>query len=200
MEIAAIVGRIFWKACTHDVTNIACRHERRRQFRYEHEKTKNGQITTNPHAGAKSECITAQINAEMIAGRTCLFDINDSIQSPPPMSNVSKSGLIITNEMSKPGAEPSNSGPVSSVIAPLIPKIIAIIIEGTRLIRPVRRIYFHIEILLSNSRESSRGCLLCSTVVSCWSSRFHLIKCSEKYTISLKNAIIKLIFDGWIEG
>jgi hypothetical protein len=48
MEIANIAGRKFWNECTHDVTNIACNHERRRQFRYEHEKTKNGHITPNP--------------------------------------------------------------------------------------------------------------------------------------------------------
>ncbi len=169
----------------HDVTNIACHHERRSQFRYEHEKTKNGQITTNPHAGAKSECITAQINAEMAAGKTCRFVINDNIQSPPPISNVSNNGPIITNEMSKPRAEPLNYGLVSSVIAPLNPKISAIIIEGTRLIRPASRMYFQIEILLSNSRDNSRGCLLSSIVVSCWRSKFHLHKCSENYTIRM---------------
>lgn len=126
--------------------NIACHHERFRQVKYEHEKIKNGQIITNPHAHAKSECSTAQINADVIARITCRFVINDNIQSPPPMSNVSNNGPNMTNIKSRPGAEPSNSGPVSSVITPLNPKITAIRIEGTRLISPVRRIYFHIEI------------------------------------------------------
>jgi len=47
-------GRMFWNTCTHDVTRIARHNERRRQFRNEQEKTKNGQITTSPHAGATS--------------------------------------------------------------------------------------------------------------------------------------------------
>jgi len=67
MEIATIVGRKFWNACTHDVTNIACHHERFRQAKYEHENTKNGQITPNPHAGAISECTIAQRIAEKTA-------------------------------------------------------------------------------------------------------------------------------------
>jgi len=62
------------------------------------------------------------------------------------MSNVSKGGPIITIPMSRPMAGPSNSGPVSSVITPVSLKIIAITSEGTRLISPVRRTYFHIEI------------------------------------------------------
>jgi hypothetical protein len=140
------VGRIFWNACTHDVTNIACHHERFRQLKYEHEKTKNGQTTPNPHAGAIRECTPAQTNAEKTASLTCRFVINDNIQSPPPMSNVSNGGLIKTIPMSRPRAGPLNSGPVSSVITPLNPKIVVIMSEGTRLISPVRRTYFHIEI------------------------------------------------------
>jgi hypothetical protein len=31
---------------------MACHHERFRQAKYEHEKVKNGQITTNPHGKA----------------------------------------------------------------------------------------------------------------------------------------------------
>ena len=137
---------MFWNACTHDVTNIARHHERLRQPKYEHEKTKNGQITPSPHAGAMSECTVAQIIAEIIASRTGRFVINDNIQSPPAMSNVSKGGPIITSKMKRPMAEPSNSGVVSSVIIPVNPRIIEIISEGTRLISPVRRTYFHIEI------------------------------------------------------
>ena len=146
MAITAIAGRMFWNACTHDVTNIARHHERRHQFKYEHENTKNGQITPSPQAGAKSECTPAQTIAEMIASLTRRFVINDNIQSPPPMSNVSKGGLIMTNPMSRPMAGPWNSGPVSSVITPVDPKIIAITSEGKRLISPVRRTYFHIDI------------------------------------------------------
>lgn len=191
---------MFWNACTHDVTNIARRHERRRQPKYEHEKMKNGQITPSPHAGAISECTPAQINADMTASRTGRFVINDNIQSPPPMSNVSNGGLIKTIPMSRPRAGPLNSGPVSSVITPLNPKIVVIMSEGTRLISPVRRTYFHIEILLSNSRESSHGCFFCSTVIFCSGSKFHLCKCSANYPIYLKNATIKLTLYGRIEG
>ena len=82
----------------------------------------------------------------MIASLTCCFVINDNIHSPPPMSNVSKSGPNMISVMSRLRAEPSNSGPVSSVITPLNPKITAIMSEGRRLISPERRIYFHIEI------------------------------------------------------
>jgi len=146
VAISAIAGRIFWNACTHDVTNIARHHERRRHDKYEHEKTKNGQITPSPHAGAISECTPAQTNADMTASLTCRFVINDNIQSPPAMSKVSIGGLIMTSPMSRPMAGPLKSGPVSSVITPVNPKIIAITSEGTRLISPVRRIYFHIEI------------------------------------------------------
>jgi len=137
---------MFWNACTHDVTKIARHHERLRQPKYEYEKTKNGQITPNPHAGATSECNPAQTKAEMTASGTGRFVINDNIQSTPPMSNVSKGGLIMTSPMSRPIAGPWNSGPVSSVITPVNPKIIAITSEGTRLISPVRKTYFHIEI------------------------------------------------------
>lgn len=155
---------MFWNACTHDVTNIARHHERLRQLKYEHEKTKNGQITPSPQAGAISECSPAQRNAEMTASRTCRFVINDNIQSPPPMSNVSNGGLITTSPMSRPMAGPLNSGPVSSVIIPVNPRIIAIMSEGTRLISPVRRTYFHIEIWLSKSTENNRFCRFVSTV------------------------------------
>ena len=137
---------MFWNACKHDVTKIARHHERLRQPKYEHEKTKKGQITPSPHAGAKIECIAAQIIAEMTASRTGRFVIKDNIQSPPAMSKVSTGGLTITIKMSRPRAGPLNSGPVSSVITPVNPKIIAIMSEGTRLISPVRRTYFHIEI------------------------------------------------------
>ena len=128
------------------MTKIARRHERLRQPKYEHEKTKNGQITPSPHAGAIRECKPAQINAEMTASLTGRFVINDNIQNTPPMSNVSNGGLITTKPMSRLMAEPWNSGVVSSVITPVNPKIIAIMSEGTRLISPVRRTYFHIEI------------------------------------------------------
>jgi len=128
------------------VTNIARHHERLRQPKYEHEKTKNGQITPSPHAGAISECTVAQINAEIIASLTGRFVINDNIQRPPPITNVSKGGPIMTSQMKRPIEEPLNSGPVSSVIIPDTPRIIAIKSEGRRLISPVRRIYFHIEI------------------------------------------------------
>jgi len=137
---------MFWNACTHDVTNIARHHERLRHDKYEHEKTKNGQITPNPHAGAMSECTPAQINAEIIASLTGRFVINENIQSPPPMSNVSKGGPIITSPINSPMAEPLNSGPVSSFITPVTPKIIEIMSEGTRLISPVRRTYFQMGI------------------------------------------------------
>ncbi|HUT45674.1 MAG TPA: hypothetical protein VMX36_05280 [Sedimentisphaerales bacterium] len=128
------------------MTNIACHHERLRQAKYEHEKTKNGQITHSPHAGAISECTTAQTNAYMTASGTCRFVINDNIQSPPPMSNVSNSEPTMTSPMSRPMAGPLKFGPVSSVTTPVNPKIIAIMSEGIRLISPMRRIYFHIEI------------------------------------------------------
>jgi len=141
-----MAGRMFWKACTHDVTNIARHHERRRQAKYEHEKTKNGQITPSPQAGAISECTPAQINADMTASRTCRFVINDNIRNMPLMSSVSRGGLTMTSPMRRPIAGPLNSGPVSSVITPVNPIIIAITSEGTRLISPVRRTYFHIEI------------------------------------------------------
>ena len=137
---------MFWNACTHDVTNIARHHELLRHDKYEHEKTKNGQITPSPHAGAMSECSPAQINAEIIASLTGRFVINENIQSPPPMSNVSKGGPIITSPINRPMAEPSNSGPVSSFITPVTPKIIEIMSEGTRLISPVRRTYFQMGI------------------------------------------------------
>ncbi len=137
---------MFWNACTHDVTNIARHHERFRQFRYEHEKTKNGQITPSPQAGAIRECTPAQTNADMTASVTGRFVINDIIHSPPAISNVSNGGLITTSPMSRPRAGPSNSGLVSSVIIPVNPKISTIIIEGTKLISPVRRTYFHIDI------------------------------------------------------
>jgi len=146
VAITAIAGRMFWNACKHDVTKIARHHERLRQPKYEHEKTKKGQITPSPHAGAIRECSPAQTKADMTAIQTGRFVINDNIQSTPPMSNVSNGGLITTSPMSRPMAGPLNSGPVSSVITPVNPKIIAIMSEGTRLISPVRRTYFHIEI------------------------------------------------------
>ena len=62
------------------------------------------------------------------------------------MSNVSNGGPIMTILKNRKMAEPSNSGPDSSVITPVNAKIITIMSEGTRLISPVRRIYFHIEI------------------------------------------------------
>ena len=62
------------------------------------------------------------------------------------MSNVSNGGPIMTSPMNRPMAGPSKSGPVSSVITPVNPKISTIMSEGTRLISPVRRIYFRIEI------------------------------------------------------
>lgn len=130
----------------HEVTKIARHHERRRQFRYEHEKTKNGHITPNPHAGAISECITAQAEAEITAKATCRLVINDIIQSPPAMSNVSNGGPIMTIIINSQMAEPLNSGPVFSDIIPLIPKISTKNSEGIRLIRPVRKMYFHIGI------------------------------------------------------
>jgi hypothetical protein len=120
--------------------------------------------------------------------------INDNIQSTPAIINVSIGGPIMTIITNKLMAEPLNFGAVWSVITPVNPKISTIMSEGTRLIRPVRKIYFQIEILLSNSRESSRGCLFSSIVVSCSGSKFYLHKCSENYSISLKKAIIKLNF------
>ena len=146
MVIIAIEGRIFWNACTHDVTNIARHHERRRHDKYEHEKTKNGQITPIPHAGAISECSPAQIKAEITASWTGRFVINDNNQSTKAMSNVSNGGPIMTSPINRPMAGPSKSGPVSSVITPVNAKIIVIMSEGTRLISPVRKTYFHIEI------------------------------------------------------
>ena len=130
----------------HDVTRIACHHERLRQLRYAHEKTKNGQITPSPHAGASRECNVAQIIAEMIASRTGRFVINDNNRNKPPISSVSKGGPIITSQINRTGAEPSNSGPDSSVITPVNPRIIAIIREGTRLMSPARRTYFQMGI------------------------------------------------------
>jgi hypothetical protein len=62
------------------------------------------------------------------------------------MSNVSNSGPTIISPMNRPMAGPWNSGPVSSVITPVNPKISTIMSEGTRLISPVRRTYLHIEI------------------------------------------------------
>lgn len=111
MAIATIEGRKFWNICTHDVTNIARHKDFRRQFKYEQEKTKNGQITPSPQAGATSECSTAQINADMTASKICRLVINVNIQSPPAMSNVSIGGPIMTRPMNKPIAGPSNSGP-----------------------------------------------------------------------------------------
>ena len=103
-------------------------------------------MTHNPHAGTISECAPAQTNAEMIASWTGRFVIKDNIQSPPANSNVSIRGLIITIPMNTPTAGTLYSGLVSSVITPVNAKIIAIMSEGTRLISPVRRTYFHIEI------------------------------------------------------
>lgn len=128
------------------MTRIARQNERLRQLKYEHEKTKKGQITPRPQVGALSECTPAQINAEMTASQTCRFVINDNIQSPPAMSNVSTGGPIMTSPINRPMAGPSKSGPVSSVTIPVNPKIITIMSDGTRLINPVRRIYFRIEI------------------------------------------------------
>ena len=128
------------------MTNIARRNERLRNDKYEHEKTKNGQITPSPHVGAIRECSPAQINAEMIASLTGRFVINDNIRNKPPMSSVSKGGPIITSPIKRPMAEPSNSGPVSSVITPATPKIIEIMSEGMRLISPVRKMYFQMGI------------------------------------------------------
>ena len=93
-----------------------------------------------------SECNPAQIIAEMIASLTGRFVMKDNIRNTPPISNVSKGGPIITSKMKRPMAEPSNSGVVSSVIIPVNPRIIEIISEGTRLISPVRRMYFQMEI------------------------------------------------------
>ena len=137
---------MFWNACTHDVTKIACQYERLLHPKYEHEKTKNGQITTSPDIGTKRECTLAQTIAEMAASRTGRFVINDNTQSPPPMSKVSNMGLITIIPMSRPMAGTLYSGLVSSVITPVNAKIIAIISEGIRLINPVRRTYLHIEI------------------------------------------------------
>lgn len=192
MAIAAIEGSKFWKACTHDVTSTARHHERLRHDKYEHENTKNGQITPSPHAGAARECTPAQRDAEMTASQTCRLVINDNIRSTPPMSSVSNGGLIITIIINRPIAGPSNSGPVSCDNTPVNPKVSTIISDGTRLISPVRRTYFHIEIWLSKSRESNHSCFLSSIVVSCSGSKFNLHKCSENYKIQFKNTMIKL--------
>lgn len=48
-------GTRFWSEWMHVVINIARRKDCLRQFIYEHEKTKKGQIITSPHAAAKSE-------------------------------------------------------------------------------------------------------------------------------------------------
>lgn len=164
MAIAAIEGRKFWNACTHDVTRTARHHERRRHDKYEHENTKNGQITPSPHAGAARECTPAQTNAEMTASQTCRLVINDNIRSTPPMSSVSNGGPIMTIIRNRPMAGPSNCGPVFCDNTPVNPKVSTIIRDGTRLISPVRRTYFHIEIWLSKSKEIKKFCRFISIV------------------------------------
>jgi len=168
VRITTITGSRFWNVCTQDVTNIARHHARWRQARYEHEKTKKGQSTPRPQAGADVECAPAQTSADITASGTFRFVTSDRTQSTPPMINVSTGGPTMTPRTKSSRAGALNGGAISFVRMPAAAKMIAIIIEGTRLISPVRTMYLPIEVRLSNNRRSTH----------CWCFSWPVISCS----------------------
>ena len=93
-----------------------------------------------------------------------------------------------------PRGEPSNAGPVSSVMTPLSARMKVNTSEGRRLISPVRSTYRRIEMRVSNSHRSSHGCGLVLSIVSvmsCSGSNGQLRKRSVQYSIRRTNAIFK---------
>ncbi len=131
-------GSRFWSEWIHDVTNIARQKARLRQVRYAHEKTKKGQITPNPQAGANSECSPAQTHADIAASGTSRFVKNDSIQRMGTISKVSIGGPISTIIGRRKSGFPSKVGLLCSVMIPDAARMTAIITEGKKLISPAR--------------------------------------------------------------
>lgn len=167
---------------------MARQNARRHQVRYEHEKTKKGQITPNPHAGARSECSPAQMHADIAANGTCRFVKNDSTQRMGTIKKVSIGGPISTIIGRTKSGFPSKMGPPSSVMIPDAARTTAIIIDGKKLITPARSTYLRIEMRLSKSIESSHprciagsGITCCST--SCSSSKCRLLNCPVELAV-----------------
>lgn len=151
----------------HDVINIARQKPRLRQFRYEHEKTKKGQITPSPHAEAASECTPAQMQADIAASGTSRFVTNDRIQRIGAISRVSNGGPTTTSISRMKSGSPSKDGALSSVIIPEAARRKTIINEGKKLIIAERRIYLRIETRVSKSIESSHPRRTSTLGVSC---------------------------------
>ncbi len=161
----------------HDVTSIARQKARLRQVRYEHEKTKKGQIIHNPQADAASECSTAQTHADIAASGTSRFVRNDSIQRMGTISKVSSGGPISTIIGRRKSGFPSKVGPLSSVMTPDDARTTTIIIEGRKLISPARNAYLRIEIRLSKSFESNHPRCVAGSGISCCSTSCSGSKC-----------------------
>ncbi len=177
VAIAIMPGRRFWSEWTHDVTNIARQKPRLRQVRYEHEKTKKGQIMHNPQANAANECSTAQTHADIAASGTSRFVRNESIQRMGTISKVSSGGPISTIIGRRNSGFPSKVGPLSSVMIPDDPRMTAIIIDGKKLISPARSAYLRIEIRLSKSFESNHPRWISGSGIACCSTSCSGSKC-----------------------
>ena len=137
-------GRKFWNMCTHDVTHIARHHAFSLQARYEHEKTKKGQMTPSPHTSAPSECKAAQIMAEVTARFNVFFVKKERIQKRSDIIKVSKIGPRNIMAANKYKGGPSNCGAVSSFMIPAADGENVIASDGIRLMSPARRMYFRI--------------------------------------------------------
>ncbi len=148
-------GTRFWSEWTNDVTSMARQKERLRQVRYEHEKTKKGQITPNPQAGARSECNPAQTHADIAASGTSRFVKNDSVQSIGTISKVSIGGPISTIISRRKSGLPSKVGLLCSFMIPDVARTTTIITEGRKLISPACSTYLGIDMRLSRSIESN---------------------------------------------
>lgn len=143
-------GRKFWNICTHDVTQIARHQAFSLHARYEQEKTKNGQRTPSPHAGAARECKTAHIMADVTARFNVLFVKKERIQKIRDINKVSKTGQMNIIPTIKNRTGPSNCGTVSSFMIPAEARVNEIISDGIRLMSPTRITYFRIGISVLN--------------------------------------------------
>ena len=175
-------GTRFWSEWTHDVTSIARQKARLRQVRYEHEKTKKGQITPNPQAGANSECSPAQTHADIAASGISRFVKKDSIHRMGTIKKVSIGGPISTIIGRRKSGLPSKVGLLCSLIIPDVARTTTIITEGKKLISPARSTYLSIDMRLSKSIESNHprcisgsGIPCCSA--SCSGSKCRLLSC-----------------------
>ena len=193
-------GTRFWSEWTHDVTSIARQKARLRQVRYEHEKTKKGQITPNPQAGANSECSPAQTHADIAASGISRFVKKDSIHRMGTIKKVSIGGPIITIMSRTKNGSPSKVGPPSSVMIPDAARTTTIIIEGKKLISPARSTYLSVDMRLSKSIESNHprcisGFGVPCCFASCSGSKRQLLNCPVRpvgWVLAYKGLEVKM--------